>query len=503
MMKYTIIILTMIGCLLSSCNHWLDLEPESERLAGDYWTSKDDIKNTMMSCYSRMRKCQLLFLQWGELRGDVFKVKSDEKLEDEMEMSRQNLNSENVLTKWSTFYSVINAANAVIQYAPTVLDKDPLLTKEEMNQYVAEAKTVRALLYFYLIKTFRDVPLITDAYLVDEQKLIHPKKSEKEIIDQIILDLNWSLKRLEVSYGPSWENKCRATRWAAQTLLADIYLWNEEYEKCATACELIINSGRFELLRDIQEEDTEYYETRWFDIFYPGLSEESIWELFYDHVENQKNTMYTICAGSSSKAPNYTISEFFKEDFESKDIRGLGGSFDEDLRMWKFLGVGKDKDDLRPTTERSPNWIFYRLSEVYLIYADACLMLDNGSNSDYLTKAVGAINMIRGRAEIDELDIEKIKILSQEDKLKLILEERKKEFVGEGKRWFDLVRVARRGDFSLYKVMVIDVLLGDVPLAEKALYRTKLANSHNFYLPINQIDIDVSGGVLVQNPAYQ
>lgn len=501
-MKHTIIIL-LIGALLGGCNSWLDLAPENERLSEEYWTSKEDVQNTMMSCYSRLRECQELMLQWGEMRADVL-VLTGKQGENLTKMNKQNLTSDNDLVKWNSFYKVINAANAIIQYGPGVLQKDPLFTEEASDQFVAEAKTVRALAYFYLIRTFRDVPLITDAYLLDIQELKQPKTPEKEIIDRIILDLQWSLKRLNVSYSLTWENKCRATRWAAQTLLADIYLWNEQYKECMDACQLIMNSERFRLVGATQDEEEEEDETnreKWFDIFYPGLTDESIWELYYDYENNQRNNLFNRFIDGGFYKMNTKLADEFGADENAGDVRGLNNTYIKDNLIWKYVGITNDGNTKRSGASASPNWILYRYADVVLMYAEACTMYQN--NEKYRLLAMNAINLIRNRAGVTALKEDEVLTMSERDLLQIILNERKKEFVAEGKRWYDLVRIAKKNDYLTYKQMVVDILLENVPMAEKAIYQTKLSNPYSLYLPIYKNEIDMGKGVLVQNPAYQ
>lgn len=503
-MKYTIIILLM-GILSGGCNSWLDLAPENERLSEDYWTSKEDVANTMMSCYSRLRECQELMLQWGEMRGDVL-VLTGNQGENLTKMNKQNLTADNDFVKWNNFYRVINAANSIIQYAPGVLKKDPLFTETDCDQYVAEAKTVRSLVYFYLIRTFRDVPLITDAYLVDIQELKQPKSTDRQIIDRIILDLQWSLKRLNVSYSLKWENKCRATRWAAQTLLADIYLWDEQYKECVDACKLIINSERFRLMGAIQEEegDEEVDETlkeKWFDIFYPGLSDESIWELYYDEPNGQTNNLRGRFQENGYYQLIQKMVDVFEADENAGDVRGKNNTYAGKNLIWKYLGLTNDGTSYRNTEEKSPNWIFYRYADVLLMYAEACVMYQN--DKTYRLEAMNAVNAVRARAGATLLKEEVVLPASEKEMLEVILDERKKEFVAEGKRWYDLVRIAKKNNYTTYKQMVVDILLTNVPMAEKAIYQTRLSNSYSLYLPIYKNEIDMGKGVLVQNPAYQ
>lgn len=501
-MKYIIILLTAL--LFGSCNNWLDLAPENERLSDAYWTSKEDVRNTMMSCYVRLRDCQEAMVQWGEIRADAV-VLTGKEPEDLLKINKQNLTSDNTFVKWEKFYRVINSANAVIQYTPSVLKKDPLFTEEEADQYIAEAKTVRSLVYFYLIRAFRDVPLVTDAYLTDAQDLFKAKSTDREILDRIILDLKWSLKRLQVTYGSLWENKCRATRWAAQTLLADLYLWDGQYKECIDACNLIIKSERFRLLGVLKEEEDNnesINREKWFDIFYPGLSDESIWELHYDHENNQKNLLFDRFKTDGYYKIRVKLVDDFNADESITDLRALNNTFTKDNLIWKYLGTINDGSTYRGDANKSANWIFYRYADVLLMYAEACVMFQE-NDPVYRLEAVGALNAVKERAGLPAIKVDEALTMSQRSFIETILAERKKEFVAEGKRWFDLVRTAKRNDYTTYKQMIINILLENVPIAEKAIYQTKLSNPYSLYFPIYKTEIDMGDGLLIQNPAYQ
>lgn len=506
-MKHILIIL-LAGLLFGSCNNWMDLAPENERLSDEYWTSKEDVHNTMMSCYVRLRACQELILQWGEIRADAIALTGKAggtDGEDLPKMSKQNLTSENTLVNWEKFYKVINSANSVIQYAPGVLKKDPLFTEEIADQYIAEAKAVRSLAYFYLVRAFRDVPLVTDAYLTDAQDLFKAKSTDREILDRIILDLKWSLKRLQVTYSTKMENKCRVTRWAAQTLLADIYLWDEKYKECADACELIMKSERYRLVGVQKEEgDDEDIANRekWFDIFYPGLSDESIWELYYDQENNQTNTLFDRFKKDGYYSMLPKLVDKFQEDEAVTDLRALNSTYTKDNLIWKYLGTLTDGTTMRGNNNKSANWIFYRYADVLMMYAEACVLLKAGDPANNL-KAAAALNAVKERAGVPVITEADALEMSQRSFLEAILAERKKEFVAEGKRWFDLVRVAKKDNYTTYRDMIISVLLENVPMAEKAIYQTKLSNPYSLYFPIHKTEIDAGQGLLVQNPAYQ
>lgn len=507
-MRYIIVII-FAGLLFGSCDKWLNLEPDSERLSMDYWAKKEDVHNTMMSAYSRLRDCQPKMLQWGELRADVLEIRSTESTEEIQKIKKQNITSENKVAEWNLFYKVINSANSVIKYAPVVLAKDPLFTEAQMDSYIAEAKVVRSLVYFYLIRTFREVPLVTEPFLTDAQGLLLPKASEEAIIDRLILDLKWALKRVPVNYSNetslnvNWQNKCRMTRWAAQTLLADIYLWSEKYTECADACKLIIDSKRYRLVGEQLEEEEEEDNTKresWFSNFYPGMTDESIFEIYYDHANEQQNNL----VGLFQKDGTYFIAESLVEEFEYddaiSDTRAKNKTYykqDAWLSIWKYIGASPDGTTRRTNAFGSANWIIYRYADVLLMQAEAYAMLHEN------VAAAKVLNLVKSRAGVPTIEADEATQMSEEMLMTEIMTERKKEFVAEGKRWFDLVRYAKKAGYSKYKKAVIDILLANVPMNERTIYETKLSNEWSFFLPIHKSEIDISKGVLQQNPVYQ
>lgn len=487
---------------IGSCNNWLSIDPENERLSEEYWEKEEDVHNTMMSAYVRLRGCLEKMVQWGEIRADIFEIRQNGDGTLDMEnMKNQNITTENKVIQWDPFYKVINSANAVIKYAPIVMGKDPLFTETDMNQYIAEAKVVRSLVYFYLLRTFKEVPLILEPYTTDVQEIFQSKSSERAILDQIFLDLKWAMKRVKTTYygdksAEKWQNKARATRWSAQTLLADVYLWDERYSDCISACDVIIDGDKYRLLAETIEnsEETEVQEG-WLSLFYPGLSDESIWELYYDHANNQKNDLFP---WFNKDGRYYMNQKLVNEDFTTDDLRGKNITYYTEntwLGLWKYVGTQPNGTTKRPNTERSANWIFYRYADVLLMQSEAYCMLNQKS------KSIELLNRIKKRAGIQELDPEDAG-LSQKSLLTAIMQERKLEFVGEGKRWFDLVRYAKKNDFMTYKSDVIEILLNNIPMAERAIYKAKLSNSWSFYLPIHKDEIDMGNGILVQNPAY-
>ena len=470
---------------LAACNSWLDLLPENQQTVDMYWQTKEDVEAVVISGYIRMKSCLERFVQWGELRGDGLKYVGSST--DEMDVIELQMLTKNSVSNWYNLYRVIGSANAVIKYAPSVQTHDETFLTEVMNSYVAEATFQRALCYFWLVRTFHEVPLVLDPYVDDSAPYAVAKSSEREIIDRLIADLTEVVKYARPGYSVPLENKGRATRWAIYALLADIYLWDEQYDKCVAACNEVLASGQIELLSG----------KRWYELYYPGNSIESIFELNYDQSEvaSDKNSLFDWFNGEK---PKYVVSPGTLSLMDAEDVRGEGAGYYGSW-LWKYAATGTTQNgtNLRGTNERDAHWIFYRLPDILLMKAEALVQLSNG-DGQMLADAVELVNVIRRRADIKkDLPVP----ATMDECLSLVLNERRVEFMGEGKRWFDILRTAKREGYA-NRGYLVNILLDGLSAQDRPVYEAKLENEYGYFLPIYQDEIDNSGGVLVQNPYY-
>lgn len=487
-MSYKISTACLLGCFLfflTGCNSWLDLLPENQQTTDMYWKTKEDVEAVVISGYIRMKSCLEKFVQWGELRGDGLQyIGSTAAEQDVVELQMLTTNT---VSDWYNIYRVIGSANAVIRYAPTVQTHDETFLTEVMNSYVAEAIFQRSLCYFWLVKTFHEVPLLLDPYVDDSTPYTVPKNTEREILDQIIADLSGIAANARPGFEVPEENKGRATRWAVYALLADIYLWDEQYGKCISACNEILTAGQQELLPA----------KNWYELYYPGNSKESIFELNYDQstVASDKNDLFTWFYGDK---PKYAISANTLDLLDADDIRGEGGSYNGSY-LWKYAGTARIgmTSSPRGSGERDAHWIFYRLPDILLMKAEALILSANG-NREIFEEATELVNTLRRRAEIKK-DLEAP--TTADECLQLVLNERQIEFIGEGKRWFDILRTAKRNNYEKRSYLV-NILLNGLSAQDRLIYEAKLEDENSYYLPILQKEIDNSGGLLVQNPYY-
>ena len=228
--------ITVIGyCLLvigitTSCNDFLDIQPMNEVVLENYWKQKSDVASVMNACYESLESDDALtrMMVWGELRSDNLKEGANIQ-NDLREILKESLLPSNPYCNWAKFYECINRCNTVCHYAPQVQAIDPNYTETEMKAHVAEATTLRALAYFYLIRTFRDVPYSTKPSIDDTQTYVIAATPFDQVLDTLISDLENikedAVRRYYVDESNNaYQNSARITRWAVYALLADLYL---------------------------------------------------------------------------------------------------------------------------------------------------------------------------------------------------------------------------------------------------------------------------------------
>ena len=235
--------------LLSSCSDFLDIKPQSEIILDEFWNEKADVDNIVNGCYSRMLGDDIMrrFIVWGEGRAD--NIAAGEGID--KDASLQNLVNENITTKnaytaYDGFYNVINRCNTVLKYAPQVAASDPGYTQSELNATIAEVSALRDLCYFYLIRTFRNVPYVTEAITDDNQDMVLAPKPFSEILDALIADLEsvqgkaigrYPINRREYQTG-------RITKCAIWAMLCEMYLWKGDYQNCIKYADLVIEDKK-------------------------------------------------------------------------------------------------------------------------------------------------------------------------------------------------------------------------------------------------------------------
>jgi starch-binding outer membrane protein, SusD/RagB family len=527
MKKIGIYIVSLILTLgLSSCDKWLTLEPEDGVTFEDYFQSQSDVEALVVGIYCEMMDAAYiknLFL-WGELRADMITGGSKPNAYYTSVISGE-ISSSNTICQWSGFYSVINNCNIVIEYAdyPIEQDLDASYTTTEAAQYRAEALALRGLTYFYLLRSFGEVPLVLTPSLSDAQSYSIAKSSKEDVMAQILSDLTAADSALTTSYN-STVSPGRITKWGVKAILADAYLWNEDFVKAQKCCDAIIASGKFNMIpvdrslvyieaTTVLEADTVYYaddnqvSTLFNSVYATGNSTESIFELDFD--ESKTNGFWNLFASTSNVLIAYTDnieSNFFipySTDANVFDIRSKTFAYKGSM-IWKYMGLTR-VGSARTTAQSYADWIFYRYPDILLMKAEALIEQSRETvDQTKLSLALSLIKQVRARANA----LETTEVIFTENNIKpddleqYLLDERAREFMFEGKRWYDVLRFAKRNNYEKIDYLLDLALQTSAPSEKQKSLQTKFKDFRSHYWPIYYTEIE-NNPKLIQNDYYE
>lgn len=542
---------------LSSCSDYLDVLPLNEVVLENYWTKKDDVTSELNGCYGALTSEGSLERMgiWGELRSENLVQGSN--LENKyVEILKENILPTNDLTKWEDFYRTINRCNILLNYADGVQKLDPNYTEAQMRANKAEATFIRDLCYFYLIRTFRDVPMVFEPSIDDLQDYKVPATPMMEALKMLSDDLEKVKDDAVLRYvddskmtnseasSQAYENCAKVTRVAIYTLLADIYLWRGEYDKAISCCDYVINFKKnqykervakkgqmndmflFNGIPMIRESlaNSKTCGNAFNEIFgygkENGFSFESIFELGYKKGNVKNDYIYKFYSGQNKiggfAAPedyyqnvtSGTNDYFAKNDcrvYENiiedggKYIIGKYTNYRANLENDNVTDFKSLKYNPEPISYNYHNWIIYRLSDVMLIKAEACIMKND---PDFQT-AFSLINSINKRARNYTENVKSDSLAfsayssNKEEMEKLLMLERKREFMFEGKRWFDLVRKSLRDGNTNY-------LANEATKKQKenaVAIKIQFADINTIFWPYNREELK-KNTLLKQNSAY-
>jgi len=497
--KYHIVAIALaIVCLFNACSKKFDLQPADGIIGPNFWNTKEQVHAAVIGCYASLmgdpdnsdKSLAETLFTWGELRGDMITASLGAKAED-LEIMGVNTQSTNAIVNWRPLYKIINYCNTVIDYAPKVLEKDPTFTQEMLNGYMAEVKAIRALMYFYLVRSFGDVPLKLKSTTSDDEIVQLAKSSQQEVLNAIVKDLNEAEPLAVLSYGNQATDKGRITRYTINTIQADVDLWMENYTDAAAACDKVINSRRFGLLAS---------SAAWFtNLFRNGNSVESIFEIEFD--QQKLNTFYTMLGLASRRfiASNkvmdmiYTTTPNFLTN--TLDIRSDGASVRaSDNVIWKYIGA--NATDMITPDGSYTHWFFYRYSDVLLMKAEALAQMQGRGQ-----EALDLVMAVRQRAGAPEATNSNPDVNSVNQLSLFVLDERARELAFEGKRWYDVLRYCKKNNYENIAYLQ-DFVSNLVPANSVRTVQAKMLDHNSHYFPIYTYELQTNK-LLVQNPFYK
>jgi hypothetical protein len=381
---------------------------------------------------------------------------------------------------WDPCYQAISRANIAINNIP----ETPGLTDTEKNQLIAQARFFRAFNYFYLVKTFGDVPLILEAYSSLEDLYVE-RTPTAQVYAQIVDDLMFAVEQGELDDAPMPENGFRISRGTAAVLLADVYLnmsgyplQDNKYADAATVAKSIITSGNYSLIQhgatesqsaynvirtsDIEDEylyTVEYDASITENYWQPALSypnSATAWGIFKYSITNNAYKPSNQFLWVYDDENDLRIQE--KQFFHSSHTFMSGGSpvtrtFDTAPYLWH------NDEALFETGLNNKDLVVYRYAQVLLIAAEAI------ARSEGVTaEAIGYLADVRARAYWQtnrSVIVAELTGLSVDEFVEEVWTERLRELALEYKIWPDVQRTrqfpvtseANKGEVSFVDVV--------------------------------------------------
>lgn len=472
MKNIKIIILTLLVFAFQSCSEdYLSPTPISAISAEGYFTTEAQLETGVINMYDGLQginstssndnhSTQVEFYL-TEMRSDNTRTKSSEGEPEQFENFTVESNNGIILDYYRSVYNTIYRAN-------TVLENLGVASASAAELFEGEAKFVRAYSYFNLVRLFGDVPLVTSVIGPEDTDTQFTRVSTSEVYSLIVSDLETAAANLENTY------RTRASKAAAQALLAKVHLTLGNYSQARTLCESVMGAG-YSL------------EANFKDVFFNENNSEVIFAIGYipdDAKDSQNFSAEWLNAVGRTAGVNYVTDEAIAAlDATGGNRTAYSYRVDpiqsEQTQVVKYIPDGDASLGIDPTSDdptlAGNDWIVLRYADVLLMHAEAIL----GSAPNTLdADAISSVQAVRERAGFTDAIAE----VTQSS----LLAERRVELAFENQRFFDLLRFG-----------VAQNVLSDFAANNGFSF-----SANDLLLPIPNNEIGLSNGLLTQNPGY-
>lgn len=477
-MKKTYILAGLLTLSLSACTQkFLDLAPISAINTSSYYQTSSDILTALSGAYGSLQFAG----QYGQYyvmsdipSDDTYPVLSGT-VTDQDQFDKFYLITTNpyLLAAWSDGYRGIYRCNTVIGRIESITMDATL-----KSRIIGEAKFLRALMYFNLVRYFGDVPLVLTEITDPLQGYNYGRTPTAEVYAQIVKDLTDAEAVLPVSYTGT--DIGRATSGAAKSLLGKVYLTQKNYASAATKLKEVIDRGTYSLLPSYA------------NLFTPANknSRESIFEVQYkkgnigegsgyanSYAPTNSGNAVIAFGGGGNNIPTADLERSYEANDPRKAISMATSYTNTSGARVDAYYIKKYADQPVVVNDSEDNWYVLRYADVLLMYAEA--LNETGKTAD----ALPYLNQVRRRVSLAD------KSISTQADMRLALEqERRVELAFEGHRWFDLVRTDRAIPVLNAKAAAIGI---KTPLTTNSLI-----------FPVPQSQIDINPTKIKQNPGY-
>lgn len=439
---YLILAVVFTGCEV------LNLEPESKISDALAITDASSLETAVYGTYARLHHNDyygLTFQSVGYLAGDNVKWTGSYDYLSQFDLNNVRADNSQLIPVFSGIYRTINSANQIIRASETLTD--PMLSQVNRDLYKGEALFIRALAYFDLSRLWGGVQIITQPTGTSLDNIDIPRSSLAQTREQVLNDLNAAEPLL-----PETTNRNRATRKTVYALKSRLYLYMQDWANAETYSSRLIADNNYELISP-------------YSSFFANNvknTKESIFELAYSATDQNAHSQWWQPPANSGRrewAPTDELVSLLNDPATGGNRKAMIARTSPPGNLWYGNMYYRN-----PRTD--PAYIL-RIAEMYLIRAEARARMNN------VTEGLADLNAVRARA-----GLEASTVVTADELLIAIENERKLEFAFEPHRWFDLVRTGRLDDVQ------------------------GVTDPQRWVMPIPINEIQASNGILEQNPGY-
>jgi starch-binding outer membrane protein, SusD/RagB family len=472
----------LVTLLLSSCGKgFIDLKPISVITTDNFYQTEEDFRNAINGAYNALRSGGTYGTDsyiFGEIRSDNSLAVASGSVTDQDEFDRFYIRTTNpfINNRWSNSYTSIARCNAILDRITPIAISDVL-----KNRYIGEAKFLRALFYFNLVRTFGDVPLVLKEITNADEGYEYGRNPKADVYAQIEKDLTEAAAALPPSYTGA--DVGRATKGAAQAILGRVLLTQKKFAPAAVQLKAVIDLNQYALVTtsyaDFFKVSNKNNIEAIFDVQYKsgGIGQGNNWPNSFAP-QNSGNAVIMFGGGGNNVPTDDLVN-----DYEAGDLRkaatiatsyvNANGATIPGNFVKKYFDVPTVNND------NGNNIPIIRYADVLLMYAECLNEAGFVANGD----AFAYLNEVRRRAGLGNLTAVEV---PGQAAFRLVMEhERRVEFAFENLRWYDLVRTDR----------AITVLNGK----SAQINMVNPVTLQNQVFPIPQSQIDINKTKITQN----
>lgn len=478
------IIIAVLGLTAISCgDDFLNPLPDSAIVLDSFFETDEDVLAGIYGIYDAVQGVNE-HVESNESRSNrgiqfeymLTEMRSDNTKSQTFEGSKADFHRYRVVPDNNESEDYYQSMYEIIFRANNILDFIEVADAKNQATYTAEAKFLRAYAYFNLVRLYGDVPLATAVVNPTEEEILFTRVPTEQIYTQIVADLEEAILSLDNS------SRSRASKGAAQGILAKVYMTqaSPNYARAQELCEAIVNSGDYDLMENYA------------DIYTNELNSEIIFAVEYQFENALESQSYSSEFTSAFRQGREDGLNLIDNPSLIEDLTAAGGvrgeasyvTFGTRHEPIKFLPQGSDLTQSPPSYGKNPqfagnDWIVLRYADILLLHAEA-IMAGGITTTD--GAAIDSYMAVRARAGFDPV-ADRPTTLSKD----ALLLERRVELAWENHRFFDLVRFG----------------VADAVLTEHAnTMGYSNYDARKLLLPIPAREINLSRGVMLQNPGY-